>query len=150
MIAQVTDAAGALGNVIWSHDPAVTAGPAPAADVALIAPQQGMIGPASFAINGMRNSMPRDNVEVHGGVTALGTSETMGLIVPGMYVPSMSGMWANLYFTTTAASVPGDSGAAVLAAGTSDIVGHIVSGAAGLTSYFQSIDVQLQATGCVL
>lgn len=62
----------------------------------------------------------------------------------------MAGMWAQLYFTTTAASGPGDSGAPVLASGTSKIVGHVVGGAPGLTSYIQSIDVQLQVTGCVL
>jgi hypothetical protein len=69
---------------------------------------------------------------------------------PALFVPQMAGMWAQLYFTTTAASVAGDSGAPVLASGSNDIVGHIVGGAPGLTSYIQAIDAQLQAINCAL
>ena len=105
------------------------------------------MGTGTVAISGKGGSHPGDHVEVHGSLTAFGTSQTMGFVAQ-LFVPSMAGMWADLYFTTTAASVQGDSGAPVLAAGTNSIVGHIVGGAPGLTSYIQSIDVQLAATGC--
>jgi hypothetical protein len=145
--AHVTDSAGASGTVMWSHNPAASAGPAPAADIALIAVHGSAMGAGTVAITGKGGSHPGDHVEVYGSLTALGTSQTMGFVAQ-LFVPSMAGMWADLYFTTTAASVQGDSGAPVLAAGSNSIVGHIVGGAPGLTSYIQSIDVQLAATGC--
>jgi hypothetical protein len=68
--------------------------------------------------------------------------------VPALFVPAMAGMWGQLYFTTAGCSVPGDSGAPVIRGGTNEIVGHVVGGATGITSYIQSIDIQLNASGC--
>ena len=67
-----------------------------------------------------------------------------------LYVPSMRGMWAQVYFTTDDASQPGDSGCPVLRSGTDELVGHVVGGAPGMTSWIQAIDVQLFATACTL
>lgn len=144
----VSDAAGSMGTVVWSHDPAVTPAPVAAADIALVRPHAG-IDSHELTITGPTAARPGDPLDVRGSLTKSGHSATMGF-VPQMYVPSMAGMWGQLYFTTSAASVAGDSGAPVLAAGSSDIVGHVVGGAPGMTSYIQSIDLQLQATGCVL
>jgi hypothetical protein len=145
----VTDTHAITGNVVWSHNPGATASVAPAADVALIEPITAGFGAALVAINGSSRSQPGSRVEVHGAITPHGTSQTMGF-TSALFVPQMAGMWAQLYFTTTAASASGDSGAPVLAAGTNDIIGHVVGGAPGLTSFIQSIEAQLQATNAKL
>lgn len=147
--AQVTDAHGISGTVVWSHNPTASPSAAPAADIALIEPSSGGCGSGSVTINRTTISRPGDGVDVHGALTSAASSQTMGF-TPALFVPQMAGMWAQLYFTTTAASVPGDSGAPVLASGSNDIVGHIVGGAPGLTSYIQAIDAQLQAINCTL
>lgn len=145
----VRDTAGHAGHVVWSHDPAAVAGIGAAADIALVDPAPFGISPGGVSFNGTTQSQPGGAIEVRGAQTLFGQSLTMGF-VPALFVPAMAGMWGQVYFTTGGCSVPGDSGAPVVAPGSNEIIGHVVGGAVGITSYIQSIDIQLRATGCVL
>ena len=146
--AQVTDPTGATGTVTWSNDPAAVAGPGPGADVAVVVPD-GSTAQGGVPISSAAIARPGDLLDVRGAFTPAGATQTM-LFTLAVYVPRMTGMWAEVYLTTDAASQPGDSGAAVLRSGTDEIVGHIVGGAPGVTSTVQAIDLQLRAAGCTL
>lgn len=147
--AQVTDASGASGTVQWSNDPAAVGGPAPGADVAIVMPSAAGTASGGVSIAGTAKAVAGDGLDVRGAFTPAGATRTMGFS-ESLYVPSMAGMWAQVYFTTDDASQPGDSGCPVLRSGTDELVGHVVGGAPGMTSWIQSIDLQLFATACTL
>ncbi|MEU1210578.1 hypothetical protein [Nocardia sp. NPDC005825] len=135
------------GNVVWSQDPACASAPIPCVDFALIDPQQaGITGTSAVKLG---RSAPSQQVEVHGAVTKVGTSYTMGF-TPALYVPSATGMWAQTYFTGTQCSRKGDSGAPVFEPGTNTVVGHVVGASPPMMSFIQDLDTQLRATNCKL
>ncbi|MFE5284764.1 hypothetical protein ACFRAQ_07300 [Nocardia sp. NPDC056611] len=135
------------GNVVWSQDPACASAPTPCVDFALIDPKNAGIT-ATSAVN-LGRSAPSQQVEVRGAVTKVGTSYTMGF-TPALYVPSVTGMWAQTYFTGTQCSRKGDSGAPVFEPGTNTVVGHVVGASPPMMSFIQDIDTQLRATNCKL
>jgi hypothetical protein len=90
-----------------------------------------------------------DNLRIHGATTGQTATQVMGF-TPFLYVPSMAGMWGQLYFTTAGVTQGGDSGGPVLLDGTDQLVGHLVGASGVITSYIQAIDIQLKAVGATL
>jgi len=65
---------------------------------------------------------------------------------PWLDSPNLVGMWRDVYMTFGPISIQGDSGAPVLVEGTNEIVGHVVGGSPGFSSYIQDINTQLTAS----
>lgn len=144
----VHDSSGTNGQVTYSHNPATVAGVVPAADVAVIehVPHVAVTGPP---ISTAASAEGRAAVEIHGAASGIVTTEVMGF-TPFLYVPSMAGMWGQVYFTTAGVTQAGDSGSPTLLSGTETLIGHLVGASGHLTSYIQAIDLQLHASGSTL
>ncbi len=138
---------GALASVAFTIHPAMVPALAITPDIAVVIPTPNLHpSPKPFS----------KTTKLNGGtsVQMLATRGTSASLIMGyssfIYVPSMSGMWGETYFTTVGISQPGDSGAPVVLDGTDHLAGHIVGGSGGATSYIQSIDYQLAACGASL
>jgi hypothetical protein len=146
---RVRDPSDVAATVSFSVDPGAMQGVGPSADVAVCVPIAGNTARSpSCPISGPGQGSPGGVIDVHGAETGTQSTRVMGF-TPYLYVPSMAGMWAQLYFTIAAASQPGDSGAPVLADG-DKLIGHLVGGSAPTTSFVQALDVQLAASRTTL
>lgn len=128
-----------IGRVVFSCNPADT-GAQVGADVALIELNPGV--PLASTITGTAQVQPLNNLLVLNRNRQ--QAQVMGK-ANWLTIPSANGTYGEIYFTMGGVTQPGDSGAAVLLQGTQQVVGHVVGGSAGITSYIQDIDYQLQA-----
>lgn len=128
-----------IGQVVFSCNPANT-GAQVGADVALIELNHGV--PLITTITGTAQVEPTNNLLVMNRnrqqVQVMGKANWLT-------IPSANGTYGEIYFTMGGVTQAGDSGAAVLLQGTQRVIGHVVGGSTGMTSYIQDIDYQLQA-----
>lgn len=137
----------ALGTVVLSDDPTKHEAHAPSPDVAVIATGRRLAA---------GDVLVRGTAAVHGGesVTSVGARTTDTTIVQGLlgalWDGTLPGTWGPSFMTAAPVSVRGDSGAPVLLTDSDRLVGHIVAGSSGVTSFIQLIDYILAASGCTL
>jgi len=130
-----------IGDVVFSRDP-TGLGHQPDADVAVVELAAG-IAPISGSITAAASISDAPSVEVlqqHGRqyTTVIGKAAWL-------YVPGYNATYADAYLTLAEVTQPGDSGAPMLAAGTTHVVGHVIGSSPGVTSYVQDIALQLAA-----
>jgi hypothetical protein len=139
-----------IGTVTYTTDPAYKPSATLSADVAVITINQSSIRflSPSIKIRGVAKAGSTDRIESH----CVNGRHAEGIFAkaPWIFVPQMAGLWGEVYMTQAPISVAGDSGAPVFLQGTEMIVGHVVGGSPGMTTYVQDIDYQLADCGCVL
>jgi len=129
-----------VGGVVFSCNPA-NAGAQVGADVALIELNPGV--PLVTTITGTTQVQPLGSLFVlkrgqQSPVAVLGKLEWLTL-------PSANGTYGDVYLTANSVTQAGDSGAAVLLQGTTQVVGHVIGGTPGMSSFIQDITYQLRA-----
>jgi len=98
---------------------------------------------------GTNQAFARDGLMIY-RATGDTPAEVFGFC-PWIAVPSMNGLWANVYLTTACVTEKGDSGAQVVLVSEDDLlVGHVVGGSPGMTTYIQDAELQLNVTGALL
>lgn len=149
--AVVADSVGAPGRVRFSVDPGSVPTSQRTADIAVVVPDAWAQGAGAPVAIPSRSAVPAgpEHVEFAGASTPAAEGDIMG-ITPFLYVPSMAGMWADVFFTTAGISADGDSGAPVFLSATDELIGHIVGASGPATSYIQAIGCQLVACGATL
>ena len=138
----VTDATGRVvfGRTVHAFDPATpSGGSAPNVDVALIEPPSGS-AVSHFAKGSVVPGLSAIDLHL---ATPPRASTILGMI--SWYVWPGLGTYVDLFMTNAACTVPGDSGAAVTNAGTSDLIGIVVGGTRTFSSFIQDIDRQIAA-----
>lgn len=138
-----------LADTVFSIDPAQVPAAQVTADVAVLEPHLPSAWHPGIAVTGVTTPGIGDMVTLVGDVSGHQSSRIIAAS-DALWLSRSSGMWASVYLTTESFSQQGDSGAPVTAEGSSDLVGHLVGGSGVVTSYVQSIDVQLGVTGATL
>jgi len=138
-----------LADTTFSIDPAQVPAAQVTADVAVVEPISPSAWHPGIALTGVAAPAIGDQVTLVGDVSGLQTSRIMAAS-PALWLSESSGMWASVLLTTESFSQQGDSGGPVTVQGSADLVGHLVGGSGVVTSYVQSIDVQLGVTGVTL
>lgn len=146
-----------VGSVVLTMSPLTSAPGLPSADVALIE-----VDSASIASATEFSTTFAPPVSISGSVSARAGQRLVmysprgrraeGILAIAAWIssPRLVGMWEEIYMTLAPISIQGDSGAPVLLEGTSSIVGHVVGGSPGFTTYIQAIDPQLLASQSTL
>jgi hypothetical protein len=135
--AGVYDGRTRLGTVRFANNPA-GGGTAPQADVAVVELPTG----ASYTPALGRATAAVPNTPI----TVLSSSGAKGVIrglCSWFSWPSIRGTYGDTYLTGTPVSTGGDSGSAVVD-GSNGVVGLIVGGAAGMTSFIQDVGYQIR------
>lgn len=144
---EVTDAVGKLGTVVATQDPAVAPPSTVVGDVAVIELDTYRVGEAVSPprISSYGQAGPRMAVAAFGAASTRTTSNVFQFS-EWIAVPSMSGLWGKVYSTDEAITVRGDSGGPVLADGTEQVVGVVVGGSKGITTWVQDIQYVLSVS----
>jgi hypothetical protein len=126
-----------LGTVKYANNPAGS-GTAPQADISVVELPAGTtftprLGTAAAA-------SPNSSVIVRSATVARGTIMALCSFV---YWPRIGGTYGDSYLTTTAISAGGDSGSAVVDANTNAVIGLVVGGSAGMTTFIQDVRYQV-------
>ena len=131
----------------FSQYPAIATPGRHSADVAVV-DDLGRTDPLGYVFKGVGVGVPGDDV------TMLGSSGTRSTklfaYAPWVAVPRMLGIWGHIYLTGEAISVPGDSGAVMLASDAELPIGHVVGASRPATTYVQDLEFQLAISGTTL
>ena len=130
--------AGTKGSVVLALDP-TNHGGLVEADVSII--QLASAVPAASCITTTATAMAGDTVTVSNRMGKSVSTKVMGQL-QWLWIPSSKCTCGHVYMTTQNVTVAGDSGAPVRKG--SDLVGHVIAGSPGMTTYIQEIDYQLQ------
>ena len=124
-----------IGAVVWSNDPAGH-GTAVEPDIAVIELASGV--KVTNPITRTATAGPAATITIH-------SSQTPGTIM-GMsqflFMQQQNATCGDIYFTTAEITASGDSGGPVLLG--SDVIGHVVGGSPGITSFIQDVNYQLR------
>jgi hypothetical protein len=143
----VHDVAGNTGTVVFSVDPAQVPAAAVTADVAVVVPDTAQTqSQVPLAVTAKASAAAE--LTITGVASGSQNAHVMGM-TPCLYVPKMSGMWGDLYFTTAGCTASGDSGGPATIAGTHQLVGHVVGASGTTTSFIQEVDFQLEAADVI-
>lgn len=143
------NAADQLADCIFSIDPAQVPAAQVAADVAVLVPHLPTAWSPGVPISGACTARAGDRVDLSGSVSGQQTSRVVGAM-PEYWLSATSGLWASVLITAEGFSTEGDSGGPVTAQGTTELVGHLVGGSGAVTSFVQTLDVQLSVSGVAL
>jgi hypothetical protein len=150
--AVLADSDGVIGTVSFIQVPNGKGVGHPSADVAVVDvdPTAGDRVTPNISISTSDRARSLDEVVCYGATTGLPQQDTSVAWFEYFFVRSMGGEWGNIFQTENSISQGGDSGSPVLRVGTDAILGHVVGGEPGRTTYIQSIDFQLAVSGTKL
>lgn len=129
---------GMAGSVALALDP-TSHGGSVEADVSVI--QLTTSVPATSQITSTTVATGGDSVTIATRSGKSVTTKIMGLL-QWLWLPSSNCTCGQVYLTTTNVTVSGDSGAPAKKG--SELVGHVIAGSPGMTTFIQAIDYQLQ------
>ena len=130
--------AGVNETVVLALDPTNHGSP-PEADVSVIRLTSAV--PAGIKITSTAVASGSDMVTIATRSRKLMSTAVMGQL-QWLWIPKSKCTCGQIYMTTQNVTIPGDSGAPVRKG--TDLVGHVIAGSPGMTTYIQSIDYQLQ------
>jgi hypothetical protein len=136
----VADGSGQVGTVVFCSDP-TSHGKSVEADVAVVELTKGVRMHTSPAVTGSLRPASSCDVDVY-TQTGPTTISLMGDL-KWLFMPATNGTYGEVYMSTSGVTVGGDSGGPVFRQGSSELIGHVVGSSGTATSYFQSVDYQI-------
>ncbi len=130
-----------VGTVAYANDPR-NGGTAIEADIGIVEYANGAFISPPPRLSGTALASPSSSVTVHARAAA--SADIMGYC-SYIFLPSIYGTLGDTYFTTKDVTSGGDSGSATSAQ--NSVVGIVVAGSAGFTTYIQDIHYLLAQSG---